>query len=113
MRPVSRFLIAFITLAVASQAVALDARVFIEKAVVLIDQGQPVLARSYLEPALIAPSLDDSERSRAYYLRGYSYFEQQLYVSARLDYNRSGGAGQAPLGWARHQAGCVARLVAL
>ena len=89
MRPVSRFLIAFITLAVASQAVALDARVFIEKAVVLIDQGQPVLARSYLEPALIAPSLDDSERSRAYYLRGYSYFEQQLYVSARLDYNRS------------------------
>jgi len=89
MRPVSRFLIAFITLAVASQALALDARILIEKAVALIDQGQPVLARSYLEPALIAPSLDDSERSRAYYLRGYSYFEQQLYVSARLDYNRS------------------------
>lgn len=89
MWPVSRFLILSVTLALASQAFALDARALIEKAVALIDQGQPVLARSYLEPALIAPSLDDSERSRAYYLRGYSYFEQQLYVSARLDYNRA------------------------
>ncbi len=85
----SRFLTSFLILAMASPAVALDARALIEKAVVLIDQGQPALARSYLEPALISPSLVDSERSRAYYLRGYSYFEQHLYVSARLDYNRS------------------------
>ena len=89
MWPVSRFLIAVVSLVVASQAIALDARALIEKAVALIDQGQPVLARTYLEPALIAPYLTDSERSRAYYLRGYSYFEQQLYVSSRLDYNRS------------------------
>lgn len=89
MWPVSRFLTAFVILTMASHALALDARALIEKAVALIDQGQPALARSYLEPALIAPSLTDSERSRAYYLRGFSYFEQQLYVSARLDYNRS------------------------
>ena len=89
MWPVSRFLIAFVVWAMGSQAIALDARALIEKAVALIDQGQPELARSYLEPALIAPNLADSERSRAYYLRGYSYFEQQLYVSARLDYNRA------------------------
>jgi len=86
---VSRFMFASVLLAMASPAIALDARALIEKAVVLIDQGQPALARSYLEPALISPSLVDSERSRAYYLRGYSYFDQHLYVSARLDYNRS------------------------
>ena len=86
---VVRFLVLPLVLLAPLPARGLDARALIEDAVVLIDRGQPSLARAYLEPALIAPALHNSERSRAYYLRGYSFSEQQLYVSARLDYNRA------------------------
>ncbi len=84
------YLLCLVWLATFSPAVsALDVRVMIEKAVVLVDQGQPDLARSFLDPALIAPDLHESERSRAYYVRGFSFYDQRLYVSARLDYNRA------------------------
>lgn len=75
--------------ALPSRVVALDVRTMIEKAVELIERGQPGLARSYVEPALIAPELHETERSRAYYIRGFSFYDQGLYVSARLDYNRA------------------------
>lgn len=68
-------------------ALALDSRANIERAVELIETGQHALARAYLEPALIDPRIGPGERSRAYYLRGYSFFAQQLFVSAVKDYN--------------------------
>jgi len=75
--------------AIPAVAVALDVRAYIEEADKLIVLGQLGLARAYLEPALIAPELHESERSRAYYIRGYSFADERLYVSARLDYNRA------------------------
>jgi TPR repeat protein len=68
---------------------ALDSRANVERAVQLIESKQYTLARSYLDPALIDPRLSPGERSRAYYLRGYSYLVQNMPVSARKDYNRA------------------------
>lgn len=70
-------------------ALGFDSREYIERAVALIDAGRHELARVYLEPALIDFRLEPGERSRAYYLRGYSFFDQGMYVSARKDYNRA------------------------
>ena len=67
----------------------LDARAFVERAGDLIEAGRYALARTYLEPALIDFRLTPGERSRAYYLRGYSYYDQGMYVSAMKDYNRA------------------------
>ena len=72
-----------------SDAYALDSRVNVERAVGLIEDEQYALARSYLEPALIDPRLSPGERSRAYYLRGFSYLAQNMPVSARKDYYRA------------------------
>ncbi len=47
------------------------------------------LARSYLEPVLIDPRLSAMQRSRAYYLRGYAFFAEDLPRSAALDYGRA------------------------
>jgi TPR repeat protein len=68
---------------------AFESRPYIEKATDLIEEGRHTLARTYLDPALIDYRLTRGERSRAYYLRGYSFFSQGLYVSARKDYNRA------------------------
>ena len=68
---------------------AFDARVHIAKAVGLIEQGQHALARVWLNPAVIAPRLHPSERSRAYYLRGFSFQEEGFNVSAAQDYARA------------------------
>ncbi len=70
-------------------ALAMDSRAYIERAVTLIKDGQYELARSYLAPALIDGRLNAGERSRAYYLRGYSFFDQGMYVSAYKDYSRA------------------------
>lgn len=72
-----------------ANAETLDARAHIQKATDLISAGQPSLARTYLGPALIAPQLHSSERSRAYYLRGYSYQVQNLKISALRDFHRA------------------------
>ena len=66
-----------------------DSRASIERAVALIDVGDYALARAYLEPALIDPRLAATERSRAYYVRGYSFYAQNLFVSAGKDYYRA------------------------
>ena len=79
---------ALAALAATAQA-EIDSRANVERAVALIDQDAYVLARSYLAPALIDPRLTPGERSRAYYLRGYSFFAQAFYVSASKDYYRA------------------------
>ena len=61
----------------------------IEKSVQLIDQGENSLARAYLAPALIHPRISAMARSRAYYLRGFSYASEGLRVSALRDFNRA------------------------
>lgn len=66
-----------------------DSRDYIERAVGLIEAGRHELARTYLDPALIDFRLLPWERSRAYYLRGFSYYAQRMYVSANKDYNRA------------------------
>ncbi len=68
---------------------ALDPRADINRAIELLDQRQYSLARTYLGPALISPYISASERSRAYYLRGFSYGAQGLAVSALKDFNRA------------------------
>ena len=68
---------------------AFDARAHIAKAVGLIEQGRHALARVWLNPALIAPRLHSSERSRAYYLRGFSFQADGFNVSAAQDYARA------------------------
>jgi TPR repeat protein len=75
--------------ALAPVAWGLDARANVEKAVELIEAGEHSLARSYLDPALIDPRLSPGERSRAYYLRGFSFLAEDLAVSARKDLNRA------------------------
>jgi len=70
-------------------AEAFESRPYVQKAVELIEAGEQTLARTYLDPALIDYRLTPAERSRAYYLRGYSFFSQGLYVSARKDYNHA------------------------
>lgn len=74
---------------IGNEVVALDSRAYIEKSVALIENGEYVLARTYLAPALIDYQLTPGERSRAYYLRGFSYLASNLAVSAAKDYNRA------------------------
>jgi Tfp pilus assembly protein PilF len=75
--------------AVFAHADSIDSRAYVEKAVELIQAEQWSLARTYLAPALIDPRLGAGERSRAYYLQGYSYYAQGLPVSASKDYARA------------------------
>lgn len=70
-------------------AVERNPHAFVEHAGELIEAGQHALARTYLEPALIDYRLNPGERSRAYYLRGFSFYDQGMYVSAAKDYNRA------------------------
>lgn len=84
-----RWLIVAWTLWVAQGAFALDPRENIAKAVELMENRSFSFARSYLEPALISPYLSRGERSRAYYLRGFSFLADNMPVSARKDFNRA------------------------
>jgi len=91
--PMPRWLchIAYLSLFVAAGAFAssIDSRKDVERSVSLIEQGYLALARTYLAPALIDYRLSGRERSRAYYLRGYSFYAEDLFVSASKDYHRA------------------------
>jgi TPR repeat protein len=67
----------------------LDSRSFIERSVTLLKEEDYALARTYLAPALIDYRLTPGERSRAYYLRGFTFFAEGFYVSAGKDYARA------------------------
>ena len=67
----------------------IDSRAYMERSVALIGEGNHELARTYLAPVLIDFRLRAGERARAYYLRGYSFYAQKLYVSAGKDYVRA------------------------
>ena len=70
-------------------AYASDPRADIERASELIGEERYAFARTYLNPALVSPFLSSSERSRAYYFRGFTFNAQGMPVSARKDYNRA------------------------
>ena len=76
-------------LVASSVSFAVDSRGNIDRAVTLIEEGEFSLARSYLEPALVDPYVSPDLRSKAFYLRGYSYFAQGLPVSSLRDFNRA------------------------
>ncbi len=61
----------------------------IDRAAALIDEGQFTFARIHLERALIDPSITAGQRSRGFYLRGFSFFAQDMPVSAAKDYGRA------------------------
>ena len=91
------------------RADTIDSRAYLERAVELIQAEQYPLARTYLAPALIDPRLNAGERSRAYYLNGYSYYAAGLPVSASKDYARAlefnpgNGAALVALGGLYHR----------
>ena len=107
-------LIANLCLAVPAVSQSIDSRAFVDRAVELIQDRQFSLARTYLAPALIDPQLTPEERSRAYYLRGYSYYAAGLPVSASKDYaralefNPANGAALVGLGGLFHRGEGVA-----
>ncbi|MDZ7668598.1 MAG: hypothetical protein U5Q16_03960 [Gammaproteobacteria bacterium] len=70
-------------------ALKIDSPAYLEQAAELLQAGRHDLARTYLEPALIDFRLTAGQRSQAYYLRGYSFYAQGMYVSANKDYNRA------------------------
>ena len=72
-----------------TRAVQLDSRAAIERAVHHIDNDRFSLARSYLEVPLIDQRITTTERSRAYYLQGYSFEQQFLYRSAAQEYTKA------------------------
>lgn len=78
-----------ICLAAAPAVHAVDSRGYIDRAAGLIEAGDFSLARSYLAPALIDPYISPDLRGKAFYLRGYSYFAQDLPVSSLRDFNRA------------------------
>ena len=51
-------LIGLLALLASTGVVAFDSRAYIDRAVQLVEAGQPALARTYLEPALIDQRLD-------------------------------------------------------
>ena len=61
----------------------------LSKAEELVTRGELSLARRYLEPAIYSPHITDQLRSRFYYVRAYSFFEERLYVSAKKDFHRA------------------------
>ncbi len=83
------FICSFALSICALPALAADPLVAIEKSVQLIDQDENSLARAYLAPALVDPRISAIERSRAYYLRGFSFASEGMPVSAARDFNRS------------------------
>ena len=66
-----------------------DPRVAIERAVRQIELGDYALARSLLDTPLIDAEITPTERSRAYYLHGYSLEQQGFYVSAAQNYAKA------------------------
>ena len=61
----------------------------LSKAEDLVSLGEWSLARRYLEPAIYSPYIARQQRSRFYYVRAYSFFEEHLYVSAKKDFQRA------------------------
>ncbi len=83
-----------LTLVIQAQPAAIESRADqqqqeMRKAIALIQNHDYELARTYLDAVLISPFISNTQRSRGYYFRGFSYFSQRMFVSAAQDYARS------------------------
>ncbi len=81
--------LATLLLWLATPVAASDPADAVQRALGHIEAQRYSLARAYLEAVVIDPRLTAAQRSKAYYLRGYSYFIERLYVSAAQDYARA------------------------
>lgn len=88
-RPVISLFLATLLANAVTVAHAANPRADIEKAIELMESEQYSFARTYLAPSLISPYITSGERSRAYYLRGFSYLAENMPVSALKDFNRA------------------------
>ncbi|HET6473261.1 MAG TPA: tetratricopeptide repeat protein, partial [Pseudomonadales bacterium] len=80
-------LVALLTLAQA--AFALDPADSVARALEQLEAKRYSLARSYLDPVVIDERLSGPQRARAYYIRGFAFLLDRLYVSAAQDYARA------------------------
>ena len=76
-------------LAFAQAAFALDPGESVARALEQLDAKRYSLARSYLDPVVIDERLSGPQRARAYYIRGFAFLLDGLYVSAAQDYARA------------------------
>lgn len=81
--------LAMLATSLGAAAAPLPSPASIDRAAALIEAGSHRFARHHLERALIDPAITAGQRSRAFYLRGYSLFAEGLPVSAAKDYNRA------------------------
>ena len=65
------------------------AQLYLERATALISDGAYSQARSYLDAIVPSPYLSPRQRARAFYSRGFSFYAQDLFVSAAQDYARA------------------------
>jgi len=80
--------VALLCLPVAT-ALATSPDQLINRALEHLEAGRYALARIHLDPVVIDPRLTAPQRSRAYYLRGYSFLAEGFDVSAAQDYARA------------------------
>ena len=80
-------LIFFMSLSVSIYAV--DPLFDLNQAEELLNRGEWSLARRYIEPSIHSPRISTKARSHFYYVRGYSFLEQRLNVSAKKDFYRA------------------------
>jgi TPR repeat protein len=70
-------------------ALALDPGESVARALEQLDAKRYSLARAYLDPVVTDQRLNGVQRARAYYVRGYAFLLEGLYVSAARDYQRA------------------------
>jgi TPR repeat protein len=70
-------------------AFAIDPGESVARALDQLDAKRYSLARAYLDPVVIDQRLTGVQRARAYYIRGFAFLSDGLYVSAAQDYQRA------------------------
>lgn len=76
-------------LLVPGQAAALNLDRLKQATLAAVANGQLALARAHLAPLLISPRLSSAARAYWYYYRGWTFYQQDYYLSAALDFARA------------------------
>jgi len=84
-----RLSIAAALLVLSRGASALEPGQSVARALDQLDAKRYSLARAYLDPVVVDPRLSGVQRARAYYIRGFTFLSEGLYVSAAQDYQRA------------------------
>lgn len=86
---IARWLTIAILMLGCGQAAALDITRLTQATLDAVARGQLSLARACLAPVLISPSLSNDRRAFWYYYRGWTFYQQDYYLSAALDFARA------------------------